>query len=267
MVFGFWERLSIGNLPNRKEMFVTILKYAVDCLVDRSRRNRASSLHICQGGRGNARSRILFFLLFVGVVGWGGIGQAATVKDASLQEIRTFFRDTKKTVLTFLGYSGAGYENQAAMLQQAEQVLSSYDPQKTIVNIGATPEGIGAVYELAKRKGFVTTGIVSSRAKQYNVQLSAHVDHVFYVEDATWGGFLKGTQKLSPTSAAMVENSDTVIAIGGGEIARDELLAARRSKKQVHFIPADMNHQKARETARKRGLPQPDFRGAAHGAL
>jgi hypothetical protein len=209
----------------------------------------------------------LVLLLLIGLVGCSGIGQAATAKDASLAEIRAFFRGEKKTVVTFLGYSGAGYEDQAAMLQQAEQVLSAYDPQKTIVNIGATLDGIGAVYELAKRKGFVTTGIVSSQAKQYNAQLSPYVDYVFYVEDATWGGFLKGTQKPSPTSAAMVENSDTIIAIGGGEVARDELLAARRAKKQVRFIPADMNHQKARETARKRGLPEPDLRGAAHSAF
>jgi hypothetical protein len=211
-------------------------------------------------------NRLVLFLL-MGLLGSSGIGQAATVKDASLPEIRVFFRGEKKTVLTFLGYSGAGYENQTAMLQHAEQVLGAYDPRKTIVNIGATPEGIGAVYELAKRRGFVTTGIVSSQTKQYHAQLSPYVDYVFYVEDATWGGFLKGTEKLSPTSAAMIENSDTVVAIGGGEVARDELLAARRAKKQVRFIPADMNHQKAREAARKRGLPEPDFRGAAHSAF
>jgi hypothetical protein len=62
----------------------------------------------------------------------------------------------------------------------------------------------------------------------------------------------------------MVENSDIVVGFGGGEIARDELLAAKRSGKQVRFFPAEMNHQKAEEAARKKGLPLPtDFRGAA----
>ena len=37
------------------------------------------------------------------------------------------------------------------MLAGAERVLSEFDPGRTIVNIGATPDGIGAVYELAKR--------------------------------------------------------------------------------------------------------------------
>ena len=138
------------------------------------------------------------------------LGQTASVKTATPDEIKTFFKSNRKTVLTFIGYSGAGYEHEAAMLKQAEQILSEFDPAKTVVNIGATPEGIGAVYELAKRKGFVTTGIVSSEAKRYDTKLSPFVDHAFYVEDSTWGGFIEGTKKLSPTSKAMVENSDII---------------------------------------------------------
>jgi hypothetical protein len=117
---------------------------------------------------------------------------------------------------------------------------------------------------LAKRKGFLTTGIVSSQARQNKLKLSPHVDQVFYVEDATWGGFVTGTKELSPTSKAIVANSDIMVGVGGGEVARDELVAAKRLGKQVRFIPADMDHQKARESARKKKLPEPtDFRGAA----
>jgi hypothetical protein len=62
----------------------------------------------------------------------------------------------------------------------------------------------------------------------------------------------------------MVENSDIIVGIGGREVARDELVAAQRLGKKVRFIPADMNHHKARESARKKKLPDPtDFRGAA----
>ena len=62
----------------------------------------------------------------------------------------------------------------------------------------------------------------------------------------------------------MVENSDVLIGIGGGEVARDELMAAKRIGKEVRFFPADMNHQKAREKAQKKGLPVPtSFAGAA----
>lgn len=36
---------------------------------------------------------------------------------------------------------------------------------KVLINSGATAEGIGQVYELAKRRGFTTIGIVSSLAR------------------------------------------------------------------------------------------------------
>jgi transaldolase len=65
------------------------------------------------------------------------------------------------------------------MLEKAGHILDEFDPSKTIVNIGATPEGIGAVYELAKRRGFTTTGIVSTQAKKYDAELSPCVDYVF----------------------------------------------------------------------------------------
>jgi hypothetical protein len=168
------------------------------------------------------------------------------------------------TVLTFLGYSAAEYENKQAMLEQAARVLEQFDPARTIVNIGATPDGIGAVYEVARQKGFVTAGIVSTQAKEGKTALSPCVDIVFFVKDATWGGFLDGTQRLSPTSTATVESSDRIVAIGGGEVARDELTAARRLGKNARFIPADMNHAIARERAQKKGQPAPtDFQGAA----
>ena len=58
------------------------------------------------------------------------------------------------------------------------------------------------------------------------------------------------------------------MAIGGGDLTRDEMLAARQAGRAVMFIPADMNHAVAREKAQKRGEPKPtDFRGSAHAAL
>ena len=191
-----------------------------------------------------------------------------TTRVASPEEIRTFFENKKMRVLTFLGYSGAEYEDKTAMLEQAVRILDQFDPRKTIVNIGATAEGIGAVYDAAKRKGFLTAGIVSTQAKDSKAALSPCVDIVFYVKDETWGGFISGTEILSPTSRAIVENSDVIVAIGGGEVARDELIAARRLGKRVELIPADMNHQIARDRALKRAQPAPtDFRGAAASAF
>jgi len=187
-----------------------------------------------------------------------------TIRETTPEEIHAFFTGKGMRVLTFLGYSGAEYEDKAMMLKQATRILNQFDPKETIVNIGATPEGIGAVYEVAKRKGFLTTGIVSTQAKESSATLSLCVEIVFYVRDSAWGGFRPGTEELSPTSTAMVENSDVLVAIGGGEVARDELIAAKQAGKRIQFIPADMNHHIAREKALKKEQAAPtDFRGEA----
>ena len=57
----------------------------------------------------------LFVLLFlyVFVPGAAAFGQTAAVKSATIEDIRVFFKGKQKTVLTFVGYSGAGYEDEA----------------------------------------------------------------------------------------------------------------------------------------------------------
>ena len=84
---------------------------------------------------------------------------------------------------------------------------------------------------------------------------------MFYVQDATWGGLVAGTKQLSPTSRAMVEVSDEIIAIGGGEVARDELQAAVGQGRKVQIFPADMNHRIAIDRAAKKGQRADRFQG------
>ena len=208
-------------------------------------------------------------LLFLGSGNIASACQPPTMtREATPDEIRTYFKAQGKSVLTLLGYSAAGYEDKAALLAHVTEILDGADPARTILNIGATLDGIGIVYEIAKKKGFTTSGIVSTQARESKATLSPCVDVVFFVKDELWGGFVEGTGRLSPTSTAMVEASDRLVAIGGGDVARDELIAAKRAGKDVKFIPADMNHAIARERAMKRGEPAPtDFRGAAGAAL
>ena len=187
---------------------------------------------------------------------------AATVgHDARIARIRkgtppSSLRPPGRQVLTFLGYSGAGYQNLAAALAEAASVLAAHDPARTTVNIGATADGIGAVYRLARSRGFATMGIVSSLALESGATWAAEVDRIYVVEDTTWGG-AGADGLLSPTSAAMVAVSDEMVAIGGGAIARDELMAARREGKRCRFIPAESNHEIARQKARSAGKPVP----------
>jgi predicted Rossmann-fold nucleotide-binding protein len=185
-------------------------------------------------------------------------------REATPEEVRAFFRTQRKAVVTFLGYSAAEYEDRAALMRHAAGILAQLDPAKTIVNIGGTSDGIGAVYEVAKEGGYTTSGIASTQARESKAAISPCVDVLFFVKDELWGGLMAGTNRLSPTSAAMVDVSDRFVAIGGGDVTRDELTAARQAGKDVRFIPADMNHRIARERALERGEPPPgDFRGSA----
>lgn len=185
--------------------------------------------------------------------------------EADPQAVAAAFRERGKLVVTLAGYSGSGYEDETAMLAQARDLLDGYDPDSTIVNIGATVDGIGAVYEVASEMGFETTGIVSTQAREAEASFSPSVDRVYLIPDDSWGGRVEGTDRLSPTSEAMVAVSDAFVAIGGGAVARDEMLEARERGKEVRFFPADFNHQRALERAERRGEEPPeDFRGAAH---
>ncbi len=187
---------------------------------------------------------------------------------ATVPAVRSHFQKQGKTVVTFVGYSGADYEDKAALLARAGAVLDQLDPARTLVNIGATIDGIGAVYELARQKGFETTGIVSSQARTSSATLAPCAGTVFFIEDESWGGLLKGTQTLSPTSKAIVEVSDRIVAIGGGDVAREEFMAAKALGKKTEFFAADMNHAIAQARAAKNRQPAPtDFRGALGVAL
>lgn len=181
------------------------------------------------------------------VVGW----------NMAAEEVIAFFLRQRKTVLTFYGYSGMGYEDEEAMLAIARKVLSGYAPETTLVNIGVTSVGIGAIYPLAKSMGFTTTGIVTSLALARN-DISTSVDHICFVADKQWGGNLPDSDQLSPTSRAMVECSDILVGIGGGGISEAEMLAGKAQGKPVYFYPADKNHANAIRYAKQMGLPPPE---------
>lgn len=166
-------------------------------------------------------------------------------------------------VVAFCGFSAAGYEDSKAVEHLLCGQLARFSPQSTVICSGATADGIGMIYPLARRAGFRTIGIVSSLAEAEGLAMSNDVEVVYVVKDDVWGG-RQGT-RLSPTSETTVAACDELIGVGGGAIARDELDEARKRGKPVCFIPADMNHALAVEKARKTGKSPPtDFRGEAH---
>jgi len=181
------------------------------------------------------------------IVGWS----------MTAEETVSFVRRRGKTVLTFFGYSGMGYEDEKEMLQTVQEVLSQYLPEKTLVNIGATEVGIGAAYVLAKSLGFETSGIVSTEALEYPEDISEAVDHICFVKDSQYGGKLPNSDELSPTSRAMVDSSDILVAIGGNDISRDELLEGKKLGKPVQYFSADMSHERMIHRAERVGASPP----------
>ncbi len=191
-------------------------------------------------------------------------GATRVIRPANADAAIALVRASARSVVAFLGFSGSGYEDAPAVERAIVKVLDGLDPKSVAISAGATPEGIGAVYPLAKKRGFTTIGIVSAIAEKEGAGFSPDVDTIYVIADETWGG-RDATGKMSPTSAVIVGSADEMIAIGGGEIARDEALAARALGKGVRYIAADMNHAAAIRKARERHQPEPDdFRGALH---
>jgi hypothetical protein len=180
--------------------------------------------------------------------------------DAAVTEVKR----VGKRVITFLGFSGRGYEDTTAVRKIIEDVLATLEPSTALINAGGTKEGIGMVYPLARRHGFTAMGIVSSLALAKEGAFSPDAHTIYVISDELWGGKLpNGT--LSPTSSAMVGASDEMVAIGGDEIARDELSVAMAHGKPVRYFAADMNHLLAARKAADNDDTGPlDFKGAAH---
>ena len=188
------------------------------------------------------------------VVGWSMTPEQAI----------SFMRRQGKIILTFFGYS-VDYHDKQEMLKIVRETLAQYAPEKTLVNIGATARGLGEAYPLIKSLGFVTTGIVSSEALTYPESISEAVDHVCFINDKQWGGKLPNSNELSPTSKAMVGCSDILVAIGGNDISRDELLEGKAQGKPIQYFPAEMDHDAAIRRAKYLGVPMPEsFMGSVH---
>lgn len=158
-----------------------------------------------------------------------------------------------KKVYTLFGYADLEYENKPEVMAQIELELRALDPATTIINIGATEEGIGAAYEVAKKLGFETMGVVSNRALNYNGKFSSDVDRIYIINDVLrlWGGYIPGTKDAAPVSTVFLRVSNTISAYGGGEhtamVMRE---AVRRGGIDVKFTPAEMSHKKAKSTGK-----------------
>ena len=139
-------------------------------------------------------------------------------------EIRRFLRSRTKHVVSFAGFGELGYEDPTVLARVAREVLDPWRPQDVLVNSGTLrrvggEDGVAQIFPLAKARGIETSGIHPSVALEFadTHPVSPHADHVFFVDDPTWGGFMDRHGKPSPTLEVILDVSDELVVIGGGK--------------------------------------------------
>jgi hypothetical protein len=188
-----------------------------------------------------------------------------TTEPITSEEVIAQVRGIGKKVYTLFGFSVLDYHKKRDAMAVIRRELEPLDRKTTIINIGATEEGIGAAYEIAKAMGFETMGIVSTQALTYSGKFSRFVDRIFIVNDKNWGGYDPGTGQLTPATKAFLESSDFISFHGGGENSAVTMEQAHKRGIPHQFTPAEMNHDTATKRALEQGKPVPtDFRGAAY---
>ena len=184
--------------------------------------------------------------------------------------IRQFFRSQAKHVISFAGFGELGYEEEDVVECIVRDVLRHWKTGELIVNSGTLLrvdglDGIARVHAVANAAGFMTSGIHPSVALDFAAthRVSPYEQHVFFVDDSSWGGFIGPAGELSPTLEIILEVSDELVVVGGGKHAADELAAFIRSGKKTRYFPAEMNHRTTEDWCMRSGASITDFRGAA----
>ncbi len=181
----------------------------------------------------------------------------------SAESIVKQIKALEKNVFTLFGYSQLEYQDKDAVMKQIKKELKTLDPKTTIINIGATEEGIGAAYEIAKEMGFMTIGVASTLALQYSGRFSRFVDRIYIANDPYWGGKVPGTDRLAETTKIFLEVSDVISAYGGGENTAAILREGKKLGKDVRYTPAQMNKEIVSKLNKNVDPESIDLNGAA----
>jgi hypothetical protein len=191
-------------------------------------------------------------------------------KPVPIDQIRRFFAGRRKHVIAFAGFGELGYEDPGIVDRVVRGVLEPWKRDQVLVTSGTLRranghDGIAEVYEIAQRLGFETAGIHPSVALDFaeTHYVSAACEHVFWVDDPSWGGY-SGNKDLSPTLRAVLDVADELVVIGGGKHAADELEAFLAHGKKVRYFAAEMNHEFTDGWCHRSGVRITDYRGAAH---
>lgn len=175
-------------------------------------------------------------------------------------EIIPLIKSLNKKVFTLFGYSARGYEDMEKLTEEIKKDLEKISPVEYIIAIGATEEGIGAMYKVAKDMGFTTIGIVSTQALSYSGRFSEFVDSIYIVNDDYWGGIIPGTTKLAETTKTFLGVCDIIAAYGGGTNTAITLKFAKEMGIKTQFKEFEMNHATAHMS---KNVVEKDYKGEA----
>lgn len=179
-------------------------------------------------------------------------------------EIIELIKGLNKKVYTLFGYSALGYEDDFLLEKTVRSDLENLSRDEYVINIGATEEGIGRMYSVAKELGFKTIGVVSTQALSYSGRFSDYVDSIYIVNDDYWGGLIPGTGKLSETTKAFLGISTFISAYGGGKNTAITLQFAKELGINFTLKEFDMNHELADKVS---GGKITDYRGEAYASM
>ncbi|RDH46169.1 phospholipase D-like domain-containing protein [Zooshikella ganghwensis] len=168
-----------------------------------------------------------------------------------------------KRVVVFSGFSGLGYEDNVNLESTLNTVLDReielYGRENLLIVAGATEDGIGTVYEIAKNKNLNTFGIVSEEAEKNDVPISSSCDRHVFIPDAN-----SSWQVLDPSGESYmvsIANSSNIkgkfYAFGGGSVTVTELSEAIKHGIDTEvfgdFLPNPEKVQQKIEKLKSRG--------------
>lgn len=161
-------------------------------------------------------------------------------------QLETLLKDHYAVV--FVGHSGKGYiepENLRADLhQRIEDIMqrTGMERSQLMVLAGATPQGIGLVYEVAHALEVPAMGIVADAGAQWTSAYCPTVMTVRNPEADDWSTRLpESGEEMAVTAlriAATAGRGCELIAVNGGPQAFEEALAAARAGFQVSVVSA-----------------------------
>ncbi len=144
-------------------------------------------------------------------------------------------------VISLFGFSDLGYSDYPKLFVKAREVLSQYSNAEYIVCIGATEDGVGKLYDIAKDMGFKTIGIVSTLALARSGKFSENVEKIYIVNDSYWGGYRPGTKILTETTKIFLDITEKFIAFGGGMNTKVTLEEAKIRNIPFEYFEFKMN--------------------------